>query len=365
MHRFLEKINLNQPITQRRDFAHSWMLFAGWSAFIIFIVRLIGHSTVPLVHQGTFSLASFLIETTFVISFFVTALGFRRYTFVSQTAGVRVQRLQVTGKWLTRLAIAFATGIVATTASVLIFSLVGVWLRDIWLPSWLVLIICVAYTAGFTYIIAYSISGRGQTWLLFLAGGIFGGGLLLAIIVTPDLYWWTHAISFLGDDVGGIFFNMGFIIAGLILLAVLQDRMLDLAVMREAGFFHAPRLEWLHALLLALCIGTTGIGLFPYIPNTALFVLHQIAANLAALSFILATFITAQLLPIFPEHIHYPSGAFGITAIGIAVGHYLLRFYNFSAMELLLIAIGAVWVASFFFMTGTYIKEHRPDLLES
>ncbi|PJF26745.1 MAG: hypothetical protein CUN52_15415, partial [Phototrophicales bacterium] len=144
-----------------------------------------------------------------------------------------------------------------------------------------------------------------------------------------------------------------------------QDRMLDLAVMREAGFFHAPRLEWLHALLLALCIGTTGIGLFPYIPNTALFVLHQIAANLAVLSFIFATFITAQLLPIFPENIHYPSGAFGITAIGIALGYYLFRLYNFSAMELLLIAIGAVWVASFFFMTGSYIKQHRPDLLES
>lgn len=363
--RFFEKVNLNQPITQRQNFALSWMIFAVVFAFVIFLLRIIGHETVPFVRENTFSLASFLIEITFVVSFFVTALGFRRYTFVSQTAGARVQRLQATGKWLTRLAIAFATGVGITTASVLIFSVVGVWLQDIWLPNWMVLIICIAYTAAFTYIIAYTISGRGQTWLLFLAGGIFGGGLLLAIIVTPDLDWWTQAISFLGGDIGGIFFNMGFIIAGLILLAVLQDRMLDLAVMREADYFDAPRLEWLHALLLALCIGITSIGLFPFIPNTALFVLHQIAANVAALAFILATFITAQLLPIFPENIQYPSGAFGITAILIGIGHYVFHLYNFSATELLLIAVGAIWVATFFFMTGSYIQEHRPDLLES
>ncbi len=365
MHRLFEKINLNQPITQRQNFALSWMLFTAILALVIFVLRMIGHESVPFVRDNQFSVASFLIEITFVVSFFVTALGFRRYTFVSQTAGARVQQLQATGKWLTRLAIAFATGVIITTASVLIFSVVGVWLRDLWLPNWAVLIICIAYTAAFTYIIAYTISGRGQAWLLFLAGGIFSGGLVLAIIVTPDLDWWTRAISFLGGDMGGIFFNMGFIIAGLILLAVLQDRMLDLAVMREAGFFDAPRLEWLHALLLALCIGLTGIGLFPFIPNTALFVLHQIAANVAALSFILATFITAQLLPIFPKNIHYPSGTFGVVAILIGVGHYMLGLYNFSMTELLLIGVGAVWVAFFFFMTGAYIQEHRPDLLES
>lgn len=365
MERFQQKFNLNQPITQRQNFALGWTIFAVVGAGIILFIRTRDHATIPFIRDSTFSMASFLIEITFIVSFFVTALGFRRYTFVSQSAGARMQRLQATGKWLTRLAIAFATGVVVTTASVLIFSVVGVWLRDLWMPDWLVLVGCIAYTGAFTYIIAYFISGRGQTWLLFLAGGVFGGGLLLAILVTPDLEWWTRAISFLGGDVGGIFFNMAFIIAGLILLAVLQDRMLDLMVMREADFFQAPRLEWLHALLLALCAGTTGIGLFPFIPNTAQFVLHQFFANLAAGAFILATFVTAQLLPIFPDNIQYPSGAFGLVAIGLALGHYVFHLYNFSALELMLIGVGAIWVSFFFGMTGIYIKEHRPDLLES
>jgi len=365
MHRFSEKFNLNQPITQRQNFALGWTLFAVVGVAVVLFIRTRNHPSIPFIRDENFSIASFLIEITFVVSFFVTALGFRRYTFVSQTASARVQRLQATGKWLTRLAIAFATGIVVTTASVLIFSVVGVTLRDLWLPDWVVLIGCIGYTGAFTYIIAYIISGRGQTWLLFLAAGIFGGGFLLAIIVTPDLEWWTRAISFLGDDTGGIFFNMAFIIAGLILLAVLQDRILDLMVMREADYFQAPRLEWLHALLLALCVGTTGIGLFPFIPNTPQFVLHQIFSNVAAVSFILATFVTAQLLPIFPENIHYPSGAFGILAIGLAIGHYIFHLYNFSALELMLIGIGSIWVSFFFGMTGLYIKEHRPDLLES
>ncbi|MDX2076899.1 MAG: hypothetical protein SFZ02_10740 [bacterium] len=365
MQRFNNRFHLNQPITERRDFALGWTVFAVTIAGVVFFIRTRGHLDIPYIQYNNFSLASFLIEITFIVSFFVTALGYRRYTFVSQSAGARIQRLQSTGKWLTRLAIALATGIAATISSILVFSVIGVWLRDASFPDWLVLIVCVGYTGGFTYIIAYFISGRGQTWLLFLAAGIFGGGILLAILVTPDLDWWTRAISFLGGDVGGIFFNMAFIIAGLILLAVLQDRMLDLMVMREAKYFDAPRLEWLHALLLALCVGTTGVGLFPFIPNTPQFVLHQIFSNVAALAFIIASFVTARLLPIFPENISYPSGAFGILAIILAIGHYIFHFYNFSALELMLIIVGAIWVSFFFGITGGYIKEHRPDLLES
>jgi len=365
MRRFSQKLNLNQPITERRNFAAGWTVFAVGMTAIILFIRTRGVLQIPYIQQNDFSVASFLIEITFIVSFFVTALGYRRYTFVSQTAGSRIKRLQATGKWITRLAIAFAMGIVATTTSILIFSAGGVWLREAEFPDWLVLMVCIAYTGVFTYTIAYFISGRGQTWLLYLAAGIFGGGLLLAILVTPDLEWWTRAISFLGGDIGGIFFNMAFILAGLILLAVLQDRMLDLMVMREAGYFIAPHLEWLHAVLLALCVGTTGIGLFPFIPNTTQFVLHQIFSNLAALAFIAATFITIRLLPIFPENSQYPSGAFGVVAIGLAIGHYVLKLYNFSALELMLIGLGAVWVSFFFGITGIYIKEHRPDLLES
>jgi MFS family permease len=262
-----------------------------------------------------------------------------------------------------RFCVAVGSAVTALLASVFILSIIDRFMvtRYVLEQPFFFVPFNALYGGGLAYTIALIASRLGTMVLLIFAAVVMLSGVIMAMVLSTNVDWWTRAISWLGVDEYGIIFNLTFIIVGVLLVAVLQDKLGDLAILRERGLFQSPYFDHLRRAMLVMCFLVAGIGVFPYGGITA--DLHQVVSSLALVSFILLSYLSGVVIPIYPRRYYQITSVIVTSSVFVIIAHYVLRWINFSIMELILLAIGGLWIATFYVYTRGYIAKHDPTLI--
>ncbi len=317
----------------------------------------------PFLSRSRTSMASYLADTTFLVTLAVTAVGFRRFKDKSRESYDHLHELAPVLRVVIRFSVAVGFAVTLMLASVFILSILQRFLPTRYMLSQPIIFVPLnaIYAGILAYIVTHMASRLGTLWLLLFAGIVMLSGLIAAITLSTSLDWWTQAISWLGVDEYGIVFNLTFIMAGVLLLAVLQDKLGDLNILRRRGVFQSAQFDGLRRIMLSMCLLVSGVGFFPYYGITAN--LHQIISIAALVLFIIVASIAGRILPIYPPRYHRITMVVVIVSILLIVMHYGLGWLTFSIMELMLLGAGGVWIVTFYAYTRGFIARHDPTLI--
>ncbi len=317
----------------------------------------------PFVSIDRNSIASYLADTTFLVTLSVTAISFRRNKFQQDDPYDHMGNLASFVRVLIRFSVAVASAVTAGLASVFILSIIDSFMvtRYVLAQPFFFVPFNALYGGGLAYSIALISSRLGTLILLIFAGVVMLSGVVASMMLSTNVDWWTRAISWLGVGEYGIIFNLTFIMVGVLLVAVLQDKLGDLAVLRERGVFESRYFDHLRRMMLIMCILVSGIGFFPYRGLTV--TLHQVVSSAALLLFVVLAYMTGVVIPIYPRRYYQITSVIVTSSVFVIVAHYILRWINFSVMELMLLGIGGLWIAVFYLYTRGYIAHHDPSLI--
>ncbi len=215
------------------------------------------------------------------------------------------------------------------------------------------------YVAFLSTILIATLRNLTNWRLMLLVGIVFVVGIVTAVLSSPTTDWWTRAISALGAQKETDFlFNFAFIFGGLLMLSALRDQMGGLrAAMRESKL--PQRFAILVEVLFILgCLGTIGVGVFPWIGRTK--TIHEIAAQGAAVAFALAILLILFTVSLYPPAFRRRS--WGLLGMGAIVGILnTVGAISFAVMEMLLILIVAVWLVFFLQATEDIVEEQSTE----
>lgn len=321
----------------RHKLAFALAIGAGLSAFWVTVTRYVGVDTVDLFRVQQASFASLLVEITLFSALVASLLSFQHYLRVT-----RRKWLDLVLGYFIRLSVSLSITVLWTGIAVFLLSLSANVLRT---QHWQVgtsAVFAALYAALLTFVIArFSARLTGRS-LLQIGILTFAFGIGVAGLFASDSRWLTDAISFLGASEAAIAFNLAFILAGFLLMALMVDMMDDLATLRERGFIRAPHLEGLRFLLVFSSLMLSGVGIFIY--EGATLWLHNLCAHAALVCFILAMLVTPQALPFLGERLRFFSYLAALICLFASLG-YLTGAWSFSAMELLLLGVAILWIS--------------------
>jgi hypothetical protein len=309
------------------------------------------------------SIANYLADTTFLVTLIVTALSFRRNKLKQDDPYDHMSNLASFLRVMIRFSVALASAVTALLASVFILSIIDRFMvtRYVLGQPFFFVPFNALYGGALAYGIALITSRLGTMILLIFAGVVMLSGVVASVMLSTSVDWWTRAISWLGVGEYGIIFNLTFIMVGVLLVAVLQDKLGDLEILKGRGLFESPYFDHFRRLMLIMCFLVSGIGFFPYRGITV--TLHQIVSSSALGLFVLLAYMTGVVIPIYPRRYYQITSVIVTSCVFVIVAHYILRWINFSVMELLLLGIGGLWIVVFYVYTRGYISHHDPSLI--
>lgn len=317
----------------------------------------------PFISRDRSSIANYLADTTFLVTLIVVIITFRRHKSQDDDPYDHVGELASLLRVMLRFSVAIGSAVTALIASVFILSIIDRFMvtRYVLGEPFFFVPFNALYGGTLAYTITMIASRLGTMVLLIFAGVVMLSGVIVAMMLSTNVDWWTRAISWLGVDEYGIIFNLTFIMVGVLLVAVLQDKLGDLEVLRRRGLFQSPYFDHLRRLMLLMCFLVSGIGFFPFSGITAN--LHQIVSTSALVLFIILAYMSGVVIPIYPRRYMRITSLIVTSSVLIIIAHYILRWINFSIMELLLLGIGGIWIATFYIYTRGYIAKHDPTLI--
>ncbi len=340
----------------RVQFAFIMLLMAVILAVALTLYSIHGASSIPLWDIGQPSLITVVLHTTILVSLIVTAVSFRRFNPIYIKPNSHLASLY---RWLNRIAVILGIAFVLTLLVILILFLVFRSSSESTVSPALALLITTVYAAALGFFLAYWTSGLTYQQLIWFTGVSIILGVIGAVVLAPDSSWWTGVVSFLGLGPSGWVFDFTFILGGLLLLIVLDDKLDDLDILRAAGKFQSPRFTIYRIILTLQCIAIVGIGLFPYTGVTLW--PHRILSIFAAMSFLIFAPAFIWVTPIYSAWMRWfsivPIIVFGLTIIG-----YFGFNLAFSLMELVVVAVVMLWLLMFYYTTRAYILKVQPDL---
>lgn len=187
--------------------------------------------------------------------------------------------------------------------------------------------------------VALSLTPRFLTNLLTVT--IFGG-VMLAMALNSDNYWWQYNFSFLGtyEATNSWQFNLTLILAALLMIALL-----DFLFVRIERFYPKNiRLRILRVLLTLTAITLGGVGLFPYTETGPFVGVHnQVAAMLIYLMIILMAGIK-WLLPAGNDEFIVTSYVIGVLLVVISILFQNIHYLSLTAFELLAFILAFAWI---------------------
>ncbi|MEO8612292.1 MAG: hypothetical protein ABI690_30635 [Chloroflexota bacterium] len=315
-------------------------------------------SSIPMRNAGHTSISSILTHATILVSLMVTALSLRRFN-PEYYAIKPMNQLAVIFRWGSRAGILLAVVFVVTLLATLLLYLISNSMADRSLSTQAVIGITAIYGAVLGFALANWTSKLNYQHLFWLTGTAMVVGLSGAIVLAPDNAWWTGVLSFLGIGPSAWVFDLTFIVGGLLLLIVIDDKLDDLEILRANGQFQSSHFKSYRIVLTASAIAMMGIGLFPFTGLTLR--LHQIASTYAVLSFLVISPAFIWVLPIYSSLIRVLSILPLLMAL-MTFAAYFLMHLKFSLLELIFIGLIMVWVMTFYYTTRTYILKMNPDL---
>jgi hypothetical membrane protein len=206
--------------------------------------------------------------------------------------------------------------------------------------------ITAAYAGVLGFGLAYWAGSLTGVNLLVLAGITVFLGIGAGALFIGDPEWWRVSLSYLGSAVSpvSIFFNLGLILTGLILLIVNQDSIALLRVLGDDERISADYVMHVRWLLVLIPLFLMSVGLFPRRISDLYNLLHNLGATAMVLCFLfLAFFVVAGHDAIHPRRFAQQSRLLSLTVL-ILFGIYALNIVNYVGFELLLFVPIGIWL---------------------
>jgi len=325
------------------------------AGFVVY--ELQGGTSIPM-RDSHPSVSSILIQLTILVSVVVMAGSLRRYN--PEYVEVKpTDRMAVVFRWFSRAATMLAITFVVTLVVVLILFAIARSMGDRTVPAEVILISSAIFAAGMGFALAYWTCELTYQELFWFTSVAMVLGLAGAIILAPDNAWWTGVLSFLGIGPSGWVFDLTFIVGGLLLLIVIDDKLDDLKILRDSGAFESAHFGGYRIVLTAQCIAMIGIGLFPFTGITLR--LHQIFSFYSVLSFLLIAPAFIWLLPIYSHTVRLLATLPTVLGMLVVAGYFIFSL-DFTLVELIFIGLIMLWVGVFYYATRAYILKLNPAL---
>jgi hypothetical membrane protein len=262
------------------------------------------------------------------------------------------------GSWLGRIVTAIAAGIIA-----LVLTLVGVGISEFIFPGYFAeritaVVIVATISAVYGAVPAFFAERVSSVGLLALAGISMAGGIFLAIWFVADPQWWQRSLSYLGStEEAGLFFNVGLILTGLLVLAVTQETLRLLRAMVDVGRVSVDYLRSARIFLILIPVCLVGIGLFPTRISPISDFLHNLSSHLMVVFFLIFMFYTINRRDSFhPRSFRMMSRLLGLVVVALFVGWMVLGILNFVAFEIFIGAPIAIWLLLYDQQVRTYAR---------
>lgn len=313
---------------------------------------------VPLKGSGGASISSILIHTTILVGLIVSLISFRRFN-PSYEVVKPINHTAAFFRCISRFGVMLAIVFVLVLFVLVLLSVAARFGLDPTFSDTAMFIITAVYALGLGFGLAFWTSGMNYQQLFWLTVISVVVGLAAAIALAPDGSWWTSVLSALGIGPSGWIFDLTFIVGGLLLLIVVDDKLDDLEILRADGAFESVHFRSYRIVLTVQCLAMIGVGVFPFTGITT--IPHQIAATFAVFSFLLIAPAFIWLLPIYSLMTRV------LATLPSMVGELMVAGYfgfglSFALLELIYIGLIMIWVIIFYYATRAYILRVRPDL---
>lgn len=304
---------------------------------------------VPFTTPGeAISIANLWLILSFVIGVGVAAVTFRRFILEKPNLSeAEIEALQGRGFWLGRLVVALAAGAFSVT-----FTAISVLVTDALFPNiainWVIAIAMTAILAGLLgFVVAFLASGLGSNVnLLILASLTMVWGVAMGGLFIDDPDWWRVSLSYLGsmDNPARIFFNLGTILTGMIVLIGNQDTIALIRILRDKRDVSEDYLMSVRWLLILIPIFVAGVGLFPRRVSPLFDLIHNLSAMAAGgLWMVLAFYTIGQKTTIHSPRFVRVSRWLVYALVGLYV-LYIVEILNYVGFELILFVPIAIWL---------------------
>lgn len=295
----------------------------------------------------------------------VTAFAYRRF-LVDRPGLSDAERtaLQSGGFWPARIVITLTAGIVVFVLAILLVLGIDLLFPGVAFTVWGV----IGMTAGFAGVIgaavAYWTSTLGSVNLLVLSGITAFLGIGAAALFMGDPEWWRVSLSYLGSMASpvAIFFNLGLILTGMIVLAVNQDSIALLRVLRDEGRISGDYFMNARWFLVLIPVMLAAVGLFPRRYSPLYDLIHNLSASAMGLAFmVLAFFVIGRRYTFHKRTFIQQSRALVLVVVALYV-IYILGVVNYVGFELLLFLPIGIWLLLYQFELRAYARGERSDM---
>jgi hypothetical protein len=337
------------------------LLMGGVGALIALVVAgrvTIGSTDLPVIGQGN-NLATVLLYALPIVSGLIMALSFRRLleTDESLSPAERMVAAKRGRQWATRIVASLVVAGLVFGGTALIFFLLTNLFTGLVVSRAAAILLTVGLGALAGFLTAYWAVAVTSTQLL-VVGLLFTFVMLgLAMANATNPQWWENSISYLSHDSGGdIFFRLGLILGGLIVMSVAVDIIGLFRLAMEAGQISKRNFRIVQFGLLAASFGIVGVGLFPTVVSDLSDFLHNLFANGMIGLVMIGMFAIPILVPVLPPSFRIFSFTCGVIAVGLFLSWAVMGWIIFSIFEVLILSLAAVWVIGFMRFTLIFVR---------
>ena len=344
--------------SQRWHFA---LVMAGVGALVALVIaaRLtIGETELPVLGEGN-NLATVLLYVLPIVCGITMAIGFRRLLKTDEHLSVpeRLVAAKRGRQWIGRIVASLAVAGLAFAATALVIFLFTNLFTGLTVPRLWSLILAAGLGALAGLVTAYWAAAVTSTQLLILGLAFTFVMLGLAMANASNPTWWENSISYLSHDSGGdMFFRIGLVLGGLIIMAVAMDIIGLFRLAMEAGQISRRNFRIVEFGLLAASFGIVGVGLFPTVVSDLSDLLHNIFANGMIGLVMIGMFAIPVLVPVLPPAFRAFSFTCGVIAVGLFLGWAVFGWLIFAVFEVLILSLAAVWVVGFMRFTLSFVR---------
>lgn len=283
----------------------------------------------------------------FVLGIGVSAIAYQRFaTDRPELSEAERELLQSRNKWLARSVVSLAAGVIVFTATLALAVVVDVVFPNVAMNALAAIAITAAYGGVLGFGLAYWAGSLTGVNLLVLAGVTVFLGIGAAALFIGDPEWWRVSLSYLGSAASpvSLFFNVGLILTGLILLIVNQDSIGLLRILSDDAKLSQDYVMHVRWLLVLIPLFLMGVGLFPRRISDLYDLLHNLSATAMVLCFLfLAFFVVAGHEAIHPRRFARQSRLLSVVVL-LLFGTYSLSIVNYVGFELLLFVPIGIWL---------------------
>ncbi|HRE48154.1 MAG TPA: hypothetical protein PLD47_10550 [Aggregatilineales bacterium] len=313
---------------------------------------------VPLVvADSPESIGVVIAAISLLVGMVAPVFGYRRLVkFDEDLSPVEREAAARSRNYIGRLGVAVAVGLLAFGASILAIWLLENMFPGVTLTRLTVWLIALVYSGALGFGLSYWIVTVTTDQVFRISIAMILVGIGVGAMTAADREWWKNSLSFMGHDNGAaMFFNMGLILGGMLMLSVAVDIANELRVLRDAGRFPTRNFDLVRVWLYTICLCLSGIGLFPSAVTVVSDILHQVAANGMVSLIVLLMLSVSRVVPMLPHEFDTLSLIFGGICVLIVV-LFILGALNFVALEIFLTGTCLVWIFLFKTRIRVYIR---------